>query len=158
MTDDDRKPDESSFIPRSLRPNLSYSDNCPPPPEAATSLSGIRLLAEKAMGPALLDRFGLSGPPARPDQICMRSPDVIWTAVGGEAVLLDLSSGYYYTLNRTGAAIWELLTGERDLAGVREAICERFGVSSETAWEDLASLVGHLRREKLITFKDEPNG
>jgi len=158
MTDEDQEPDESSFIPRSLRPDLSYPSDCPPPPEAAAPLSGVRLLAEKAMGPALTESFGLSVPPARLDQICVRSPDVIWAAVGKEAVLLDLSSGYYYTLNRTGSVIWELLTGERDLAGVREAIRERFGVSSETAWEDLASLMGHLRREKLITIRDEPNG
>ena len=38
------------------------------------------------------------------------SPDVQGTSLEGETVLLDLSTGRYYTLNRLGSVIWEHCT------------------------------------------------
>ena len=44
------------------------------------------------------------------------SPDVQGTTMDGETVLLDLSSGRYYTLNRLGSVIWEQCMGRQTLA------------------------------------------
>jgi len=72
------------------------------------------------------------------------------TILDGEAVLLNLDNGRYYSLNRVGTAAWELMTGDRPLAEIHSAICDRFNVTEEVASRDLVALVTRLRQEKLI--------
>jgi hypothetical protein len=80
-----------------------------------------------------------------------RSADVNSTVLDREAVLLNLESGVYYTLNPVGTAIWDLLDGERSLGKILDAVCERFDVSAPVAQRDVAALASQLRREGLIT-------
>lgn len=90
--------------------------------------------------------------PLTPGDVCSRRPDVVWSAVDGEAVLLDLAGGYYFSLNRVGAVIWELLDGERTLGAVQQAVCGRFEAAPETVWADLEALVQRLCAGKLATM------
>jgi lipopolysaccharide transport system ATP-binding protein len=72
----------------------------------------------------------------------------------GEAILLDLASGYYFSLNRVGAVIWELLDGERTLGAIQQAVCGRFEASPETVWADLEALARRLCADKLATMAE----
>jgi hypothetical protein len=80
-------------------------------------------------------------------------PDVQCSVLDGEAVLLNLETGSYFTLNRVGTVAWELFNGERSLTQVHEKLCERFEVSQEVARQDLLSLVKNLDQESLIQSK-----
>ena len=77
-------------------------------------------------------------------------PDIQCSVLDGEAVLLNLETGSYFTLNRVGTVSWELFDGERTLNQVHSAICERFEVSEDVARQDLLALVSHLGQEGLI--------
>lgn len=77
-------------------------------------------------------------------------PDVQCSILDGEAILLNLETGAYFTLNRVGTVTWELFNGECTLTQVLSAICERFEVSEDLARQDLLSLVEHLGQEGLI--------
>ena len=77
-------------------------------------------------------------------------PDVQCSVLDGEAILLNLETGSYFTLNRVGTVAWELFNGERTLTHVHAAICERFDVREDVARQDLLSLVSHLDQEGLI--------
>jgi len=76
--------------------------------------------------------------------------DVQCSVLDGEAVLLNLETGAYFTLNRAGTVTWELFDGARTLDQIHSAICERFEVSEEVARQDLLALVEHLGQEGLI--------
>jgi hypothetical protein len=76
--------------------------------------------------------------------------DVHCTVLEGEAVLLHLKNGHYYTLNRVGTVAWELFAGKPTLKEVHQVICSRFDVSEDQANMDLAALVNHLGQEGLI--------
>jgi hypothetical protein len=89
------------------------------------------------------------------NQVYRRKGEVTWSAIDGEAVLLDLASGYYFSLNAVGTVIWEMLDGQHTLGSIHRAICARFTVDSESAWEDLAALVHRLCGEKLATLETE---
>ena len=78
------------------------------------------------------------------------SPDVQGTTMDGETVLLDLSSGRYYTLNRLGSVIWEHCTGQNTMTDIHAAICERFEVAPERALDDLVMLANELIQEGLL--------
>lgn len=81
------------------------------------------------------------------------NPNVQGTTLDGETVLLDLSSGRYYTLNRMGTAIWERCTGHQSLQDIHVALCGRFEASSERIADDLLALVTHLGHEGLLILE-----
>jgi hypothetical protein len=83
-----------------------------------------------------------------------RSHDVTHTVLDGEAVLLDLDSGVYYTLNRVGTAIWELLGDDRPVETIVAAIREQFDVPEEVARRDLLALLRRLRDEGLVVVTE----
>ena len=87
--------------------------------------------------------------------VFVQNPHVHWTVLEGEAVLLNLDNGVYYTLNRVGTVIWELFTGHWSLATILARICERFEVTREQARADLETLVTRLHQEGLITAGKE---
>jgi len=92
----------------------------------------------------LIDRTMLDRTILRP------SSDVQGTSMEGETVLLDLSTGRYYTLNQLGSVIWERCTRQSTMAYIHRAICERFEVASEQALDDLVALVNELMQEGLL--------
>ena len=85
------------------------------------------------------------------DRIILRpSPDVQGTSMEGEAVLLDLSTGRYYTLNRVGSIIWEHCTGHSTISDIHAVLCDCFEVAPERAMDDLVALANHLVQEGLL--------
>lgn len=85
------------------------------------------------------------------DQITLRhSLDVQGTNMDGETVLLDLSTGRYYTLNRLGSVIWEHCDGSHTIRDIHPILCDRFDVDHERAFDDLVALVNQLVHEGLL--------
>ena len=82
------------------------------------------------------------------------SPDANFSILDGEAVLLNLESGYYYTLNQVGTVIWQLIDGVRTLHDIQKALCDRFEVSKEQANNDLISLADQFCAEGLAYLKE----
>ncbi len=68
----------------------------------------------------------------------------------GETVLLDLSTGRYYTLNWLGSVIWEHCTGHSTISDIHAVLCDRFDVAPERALDDLVALVNQLIQEGLL--------
>ena len=78
------------------------------------------------------------------------SPDVQAASIEGETVLLDLSTGRYYTLNHLGSVIWEHCAGHRTLKDIHADLCDRFEVVPEQALSDLVALINQLVEEGLL--------
>src|SRR5574340_444318 len=61
------------------------------------------------------------------DRIILRpSDDVQGANMDGETVLLNVSTGRYYTLNRVGSVIWEHCTGHNSMSDIHALLCRRF--------------------------------
>ena len=57
----------------------------------------------------------------------VHNPNVVSTETDDEeAVLLDLDSRRYFTLNPTGAVIWERVVAGDDLSGIVSAVTDAF--------------------------------
>lgn len=82
--------------------------------------------------------------------VLQSNPDVQGTTMDGETVLLDLSTGRYYTLNRLGSVIWEHCTGQSTITDIHAAICDRFDVVPSRALDDLVALANELIQEGLL--------
>ncbi len=83
-------------------------------------------------------------------------PDVVITELESkEAVLLNLTTKMYYTLNETGLRIWQLLGSCGTLGEISKKLQSEFDVSPEKAKESVLNLIGELINEKLVKVVDE---
>jgi hypothetical protein len=70
--------------------------------------------------------------------------------VDGELVLLNLDSGQYFGLNRTGTRIWELLGSTPHLDDVERVLAEQYRIEPSRARQDLDELIAELERAGLV--------
>ncbi|MBU7580947.1 MAG: PqqD family protein [Porphyrobacter sp.] len=81
----------------------------------------------------------------------MASEDVVAREVGGEMVLLDLSSGLYFGLDPVGSCVWERLSESgASLAELTDIIEASFDAPREVIATDLERLMGQLTEKKLV--------
>ncbi len=78
------------------------------------------------------------------------SPEVLFQEVGGEAVLLDLSSESYFGLDDVGTRIWRLLQEDGSLRGVYQHLLEAYDVEPERLEADLLQHVADLAAAGLV--------
>ena len=86
------------------------------------------------------------------NRVFKRSPNATYQTVAGEAILIDLNSGSYYSLNETGTWLWEHLDGQRpldELAAELAAACD-IPNQVDMVQLDLIELLTDLTREKLV--------
>jgi hypothetical protein len=90
--------------------------------------------------------------PDQTERVPRPSSHVAWHAVGGKAVLLQLESGKYFSLDTTGSRIWELCDGSRNVHEIILAISQEFGAELELVENDVGELLDELGRERLLAF------
>lgn len=83
------------------------------------------------------------------DRIFEHDPSIVSRAIAGEVILVpirknvgDLES--IYTLNETGARIWELIDGQRTLSEVHQQLSQEFEIDPYTIESDLLEIVNDL--------------
>jgi len=78
--------------------------------------------------------------------------DVLFTQLDdGGAVLLNLGSGLYYTLNRAGVVVWKALSdGNMDIPTLTQRLCAIFEVDAAEAEREASRLVRELQKDGLI--------
>jgi Coenzyme PQQ synthesis protein D (PqqD) len=83
-----------------------------------------------------------------------RNPEVVTTELEDGAVLLNMETRLYYSLNQAGLEIWGLLeaaTGPDDLA---KLLTRAFALEEERARAAASRFVGELERERLVLASD----
>lgn len=80
-----------------------------------------------------------------------RNPDVVGEVLDGETVLLNLSTGTYYSLNRTGTRMWELIGELGDVELVASRLEQEYESDPATLRRDLGELVNSLVSRGLAT-------
>ena len=78
------------------------------------------------------------------------SPEAVYQTIGEEAVLINLNTGSYYSLNDTGTIFWELLDGHRTVSECARRIAAEYEVEVEIVEADLLELAIDLKGEGLI--------
>ncbi len=81
----------------------------------------------------------------------LRGPGVVYETVDGETIVVNLDSGTYYDLNRTGACIFELIAACASFEETIAGICGAYDVDPATATADTDRLIDELLDEGLLT-------
>jgi len=90
-----------------------------------------------------------------PKAVFSHSPDVVTRKTGNEYVLVPVANNIadmesLYALNETGAFIWDLLDGERNVEEIILIFAREYGINHKTASEDVISFLNEMSKYLII--------
>lgn len=83
--------------------------------------------------------------------------DVAAKILDGEAIMINLANGTYYSLDKVGAVVWELLDSSLTVGQIVDEVTQRFVGAAERASDDIRDLLQAMLDEKLV-LQDDPSG
>ena len=79
-----------------------------------------------------------------------REEEVAAKVMDGEAILINLSNGIYYSMDKAGGLVWEMVEARRRLEEMASCIVARYEVTAEQALADVERLMEELLQENLV--------
>lgn len=70
--------------------------------------------------------------------------------IDGEAIIIDLATGVYYSMQGIGGEIWSMIDGQRSADAMLQEIVAAYDVDVDRAREDLHAVLRDLFHEGLI--------
>ena len=86
------------------------------------------------------------------DRLTVNENDVAAEVMEGEAIIINLATGVYYSMDGSGGYLWSLVEEGRPLRAIAEALEARFGVERERAEEDVIAVAERLVEERGLTY------
>lgn len=74
------------------------------------------------------------------NSVLQRSENATFQVVAGEAIVIRMDTGAYYSLNEVGTDFWELLDGRTPIAQIAEAIATKYNQKTAAFIDGLRSL------------------
>jgi hypothetical protein len=85
----------------------------------------------------------------------VNAPHVIAETIGGETIIVHLSTGCYFNLGGTAVEIWDGIAAEQPTALIVQELVLRYDSSPEEIEAAVSQLLEELRREELIVSMDD---
>lgn len=87
------------------------------------------------------------------NSILQRAENVTFEVVADEAILIDINTGTYFSLNEVGTEFWEMLDGEQTIEQHAATIAAKYEVEQNMVVDDLLELAGKMAKDNLILVK-----
>jgi hypothetical protein len=89
------------------------------------------------------------------------SPSIVTRKTGTEYVLVPVANNIadmnsVYTLNETGAFIWDIIDGKKSVREVIEAVVAEYETDYETAASDVNSFINEMSKYLIISVPPIP--
>ncbi len=89
------------------------------------------------------------------NSVLAHSPSVVTRKTGNEYVLVPVTNNIadmdsVFTLNETGAFIWDQIDGKRKVADIVELLVEEFDIDKETARKDVLEFIDNMKKYLII--------
>jgi hypothetical protein len=89
------------------------------------------------------------------NSILSHSPSVVTRKTGNEYVLVPVANNIadmnsVYTLNETGAFIWEQIDGKRTVNEIIIAVTSEYDIDKETVSKDVLDFIGNMNKYLII--------
>jgi len=84
-----------------------------------------------------------------------KNPDVVVRNIEGEILLLNLETGVYYGLNKTGSEIWELLDKYSSIESINAEIAQKYQGSEREVLSCIRELFSDMKSENLVQEQDD---
>ena len=77
-----------------------------------------------------------------------------WRILDGEAVIINNQTSYYYSLNKTGTFVWNLLVdNEMTLDEIVDNVSSSYELGGDEIRGDITAILDNLYNEKLLERK-----
>jgi len=76
--------------------------------------------------------------------------NVLAKVVADEAILINVKTGTYYSLNGIGGRVWQWIENEKSIGEMVSALTQDYDVTEENALKDIGGLLAELSNEGLI--------
>lgn len=88
--------------------------------------------------------------------IPVHSPSIVTRKTGNEYVLVPIANNIadmnsVFTLNESGAFIWELIDGKRDVEAIIAEMVKEYDIDETTAGEDVLSFLEKMKGYLILT-------
>lgn len=89
------------------------------------------------------------------NQIPSRSPSVVTRKTGNEYIIVPVTDNIadmdsIFTLNETGAFIWEQIDGEKSVEEIIRLVVDEFEIDRDTATKDVLGFLGTMKEYMII--------
>lgn len=89
------------------------------------------------------------------NQIPSRSPSVVTRKTGNEYIIVPVTGNIadmdsIFTLNETGAFIWEQIDGEKSVEEIIRLVVDEFEIDRDTATKDVLGFLGTMKEYLII--------
>lgn len=88
------------------------------------------------------------------DRMSANGAEITSKVIEGEAIIINLRDGTYYSLDAVGSVVWECVLANSNLDEIVAAVTGRFEVAPETARADCAQLLSRLAEQKMLLESD----
>jgi Coenzyme PQQ synthesis protein D (PqqD) len=85
----------------------------------------------------------------------VNAPHVIAETIGGETIIVHLSTGCYFNLGGTAVDVWEGIDAERPVASITQQLAARYDKSAEEIEAAVSGLLEEMLREELVVAMEE---
>lgn len=79
-----------------------------------------------------------------------RNPDLLFSDMDGETVMMSIQNGEYYGLDEVGSRIWQLLEKPESAETLTEKLIEDYEVTRENCLSDVMEFLNMLAEKHLI--------
>src|SRR5215470_12714125 len=76
--------------------------------------------------------------------------EVAAKVIDGEAIIINLATGVYYSMDKAGALIWEMIAAKYGLQQIVIALVDRYQVGPDQAGADVCRVAEELLEENLV--------
>lgn len=81
------------------------------------------------------------------------SSNALFQEIGGEGVILDLTSSTYFGLDEVGVRLWQLLQADPNLQAAFDALLAEYEVDPAQLEQDLARLIDQIVKAGLASVE-----
>jgi hypothetical protein len=87
------------------------------------------------------------------NSVLKRAENVTFEVVADEAILIDINTGTYFSLNEIGTEFWEMLDGKQSIAQHAATIATKYEVETSMVIDDLLELAEEMAKDSLIRIQ-----
>ncbi|MBN2682139.1 MAG: lasso peptide biosynthesis PqqD family chaperone [Bacteroidales bacterium] len=84
------------------------------------------------------------------NNIVKRTPEMVFSKLDGEVVMMSVENGEYYGLNEIGSAIWERISDEIKVDDLVVQLMEEYDVERAECEADTIEFLEEMAEKKLV--------
>jgi hypothetical protein len=87
-----------------------------------------------------------------PESLPRRADRVVLQRVDGQAILLHVDTGRYYSLEEVSGRVWDLCDGKHSVAAITAGICREYEAPADAVERDVLTFLREMAEEQLVFF------